>query len=164
MTGVFYMPLQWHGGGTDTKSESAHKGNSGEENSPSGPAGIQTQNLLTMSPVFYQQATPVHLSDHTYRAFKVHRWYVWHCTSTHFCHSGTPGERLFYDRPLPKPFPSYFWWHPWRETTTLLRLPLLNHSLQSSSGTPCESDNYSFKTACTKTSPFIPPAAPLVRY
>ena len=45
MTGVFYMPLWWHWGGTDTEQESAHKVNSGEENSP---ARIRTPNLLIM--------------------------------------------------------------------------------------------------------------------
>ena len=34
------MPLQLHGDGTDTEKESAHKVNSGEENSPTASAGI----------------------------------------------------------------------------------------------------------------------------
>ena len=45
----FYVPLQLHGGRTDTKQESVHKVNSGEENSPDSSAGIQTRNLSIMS-------------------------------------------------------------------------------------------------------------------
>ena len=37
-------------GGTDTGEESAHKVNSGEENSPAASAGIRTHNLSTTSP------------------------------------------------------------------------------------------------------------------
>ena len=39
-------------GGTDTEEESAHKVDSGEENSPAAPAGIRTRNLLITSPAF----------------------------------------------------------------------------------------------------------------
>ena len=49
MTEVFYMLLQEQGSGTDTDEESAHNVNSGEENCPPAPAGIQTHNLLIMS-------------------------------------------------------------------------------------------------------------------
>ena len=49
-------------GGTDTEKESAHKVNSGEENSPAAPAGIRTRNLSTMSPVLYQQLIPASLA------------------------------------------------------------------------------------------------------
>ena len=44
-------------GGTDTEEESAHKVNSGEENSPAAPAGIRTRNLwitsLALQPTSY---------------------------------------------------------------------------------------------------------------
>ena len=56
MTGVFYVPLREHGGGTDTEKESAHKVNSGEEDSPTVPARNRTRNLSITSPVLYQQA------------------------------------------------------------------------------------------------------------
>ena len=46
------------GGGTDTEQESAHKVNSGEENSPAASAGIQTRNLSITSPALYQQTIP----------------------------------------------------------------------------------------------------------
>ena len=49
MTRVFNVPLRWHGGGTDTEQESAHKVNSGKENFPTAPAGIQTHNLSITS-------------------------------------------------------------------------------------------------------------------
>ena len=38
--------------------ESAHKVDSGEENSPAAPAEIRTHNLSITSPVLYQQAIP----------------------------------------------------------------------------------------------------------
>ena len=50
MTRVFYVPLPQHMGGTDTKQESAHEVNSGEENSPAAPAGIRTGDLSITSP------------------------------------------------------------------------------------------------------------------
>ena len=50
MTGVFYVPLRSHGGGTDTEEESAHKVDSGEENSPDAPTGIRTRYLSITSP------------------------------------------------------------------------------------------------------------------
>ena len=37
------------GGGTDTEQESAHKVDSGEENSPAAPAGIRARNLSITS-------------------------------------------------------------------------------------------------------------------
>ena len=43
-----------------TPNKSAHKVNSGEENSPTTPAAIRTCNLSITSPALYQQATPVH--------------------------------------------------------------------------------------------------------
>ena len=53
------MPLRKHGDGTDTylvavlspvtEEESAHKVNSGEENSPAAPAGIRTRSYLSMT-------------------------------------------------------------------------------------------------------------------
>ena len=43
-------------GGTDTKYESARTVNSGEENSPTTSARIETCNLSTKSLAFYQQA------------------------------------------------------------------------------------------------------------
>ena len=42
----------------DTEEESAHKVNSGEENSPAAFAGIQTHNLSIMSAALFQQAIP----------------------------------------------------------------------------------------------------------
>ena len=53
MTAVFSVPLQWHGGGTDTKWESAYNVNSGEDNFPAGPAGIWTRILSIMTPRNY---------------------------------------------------------------------------------------------------------------
>ena len=50
------MPLRSHGGGTDTEQGSAHKVNSGEENSTAAPAEIRTRNLSITSPAFYKQA------------------------------------------------------------------------------------------------------------
>ena len=44
-TEVFYVPLRYHGGGTDTELESAHKVDSGEENYSAAPAEIRTGNL-----------------------------------------------------------------------------------------------------------------------
>ena len=38
--------------------ESAHKVDSGEENSSAAPAGIRTRNLSITSPALYQQAIP----------------------------------------------------------------------------------------------------------
>ena len=58
MTGVFHVPLRWRGDGTDTGEESAHKVNSGEENSPAAPAGIRTGNLSITSPALYHQDIP----------------------------------------------------------------------------------------------------------
>ena len=53
------MPLRYHGGGTDTKKESAHKVNSREENSPAAPAEIQTRNFRSRVRRSYQQAIPI---------------------------------------------------------------------------------------------------------
>ena len=47
-------------GGTDTEKESAHKVNSGDENSLITPAGILTCNLSIMSLALYQQAILAH--------------------------------------------------------------------------------------------------------
>ena len=57
-TGVFYVPLWLHGGGTDSEYESAHKVNSGEENPPAAPAGIRTRNLSITSPAFLPTSCP----------------------------------------------------------------------------------------------------------
>ena len=58
MTRVFYVPLRKHGGGTDTEKVSAHKVNSGEENSPAAPAGIRTRNLWITSPALLPTSYP----------------------------------------------------------------------------------------------------------
>ena len=48
MTGIFYVLLRKHGGGTDT--EIGENGDPGEENSPAAPAGIRTRDLSIASP------------------------------------------------------------------------------------------------------------------
>ena len=58
MTRVFYVPLRKHGGGTDTEKVSAHKVNSGEENSPAAPAGVRTRNLSIRSPALLPTSYP----------------------------------------------------------------------------------------------------------
>ena len=60
MSGVFYVQLRLHKGGTDT----AHKVNSGEENSPVAPARIRTHNLSIRSPALYRQAILAQAIDH----------------------------------------------------------------------------------------------------
>ena len=53
-------------GETDTKFVSVQKVNSGEENFPATPAGIQTRNLLISCPALHQQAIlpPDELNEH----------------------------------------------------------------------------------------------------
>ena len=46
------------GGETDTKQESAHNVDSGEENSPAAPAGIRTRNLSITSPALSPTSYP----------------------------------------------------------------------------------------------------------
>ena len=46
------------GGAAVTESESAHKVDHGEENSPAAPAGIRTRNVSITSRALYQQAIP----------------------------------------------------------------------------------------------------------
>ena len=58
MTGVFYVPLGNTGVERTPNKESAHKVDSGEENSPAAPAGIRTRNLSIASPALYLQAIP----------------------------------------------------------------------------------------------------------
>ena len=58
MTGVFYVPLREHGGGTNTELESAHEVNSGEEKSPAAPAGIRTRNLSITDPALLSTTYP----------------------------------------------------------------------------------------------------------
>ena len=48
-------------GRTDTKKESAHKVNPGNENLHAAPAGIQTRNFSITCPTLYQQAIPTPL-------------------------------------------------------------------------------------------------------
>ena len=72
MTGVFYVPLWQHGGGTDTEEESAHKVDSGEVNSPAAPAGIRTtqtfdhesgaltNKLCRLESLLHQQTASIH--------------------------------------------------------------------------------------------------------
>ena len=52
------MPLWKQGGETDSENESAHKVDSGEENSPTALAGIRTRNLLITSPALYPTSYP----------------------------------------------------------------------------------------------------------
>ena len=56
--GLLRATVVMQGGGTDTEQESAHKVDSGEENSPAASARIQTRNLSIMSPALYQQTIP----------------------------------------------------------------------------------------------------------
>ena len=56
--------------GNDTKSESAHKVNSGEENPPAAPAGIRTRNLSITSPVLSPLSYPGSKSCKTLRGFR----------------------------------------------------------------------------------------------
>ena len=49
----------------DTEKESAHKVNSGEENSPATPVGIRTPNCSITSPALYQKAIPAPASATT---------------------------------------------------------------------------------------------------
>ena len=53
------MPLWYHGGGTDTEKEPAHKKvNPGKENSPTAPAEIRTRNLSITSLVLLPTSYP----------------------------------------------------------------------------------------------------------
>ena len=52
--GSFTYHCGYTGSGTDSEEESAHKVNSGEENSLAAPAGIRTRNLSITSPGLYQ--------------------------------------------------------------------------------------------------------------
>ena len=58
MTGVFYVPLRQHGGGTDTELESAQKVNPAKGNSPAASAGIRTRSLSITSPELLPTSYP----------------------------------------------------------------------------------------------------------
>ena len=58
MTEVFYVSLQYYGSETDTEWHSAHKVDSGEENSPADPVGIRTLNHSITSPTLLPASCP----------------------------------------------------------------------------------------------------------
>ena len=51
MTGICYVLLRYHGGGTDTAT--AQKVDPGEENVPTAPARAQTRDLSITIPALY---------------------------------------------------------------------------------------------------------------
>ena len=59
MTGVFYVPLRYHGGGTDTEKELAHKVDSGEEILPLLLPGFELATFQSQVWHSNQQAIPV---------------------------------------------------------------------------------------------------------
>ena len=76
-TGVFYVPLQLHGVEPTPNKDSAHKVNSGEENSPADPAGIRTRNLsmrnLVLLPKSYPGPRHYHYNYCNYRTLVIER-------------------------------------------------------------------------------------------